>query len=94
MPTRRVIGRTLPTHDERRPSAARRLYGRAWRNERLAYLSEHPLCVRCLANGMTVEATDVDHVIPHRGNLTLFWDRSNWASLCHACHSTKTRRGQ
>ena len=35
--------------------------------------------------------TDVDHIKPHRGDLKLFWDRSNWQALCHRHHSMKTR---
>ena len=38
----------------------------------------------------TTPATLVDHVIPHRGNEALFWDESNWQSMCDACHSRKT----
>jgi 5-methylcytosine-specific restriction protein A len=36
------------------------------------------------------EATDVDHIKPHKGDMTLFWDRTNWQSLCGPCHSAKT----
>lgn len=36
---------------------------------------------------------DVDHVVPHRGNPALFWDRANLRGLCHACHARKTGRG-
>jgi 5-methylcytosine-specific restriction protein A len=35
-------------------------------------------------------ATDVDHVVPHRGDRQLFWDTSNHQALCHSCHSRKT----
>lgn len=35
-------------------------------------------------------ATDVDHIVPHKGNHELFWDRDNWQALCHHCHSVKT----
>ena len=35
-------------------------------------------------------ATDVDHIIPHRGDKKLFWDSGNWQSLCHECHSRKS----
>ena len=38
------------------------------------------------------KATDVDHVIPFRGDMSLFWDESNWQALCHRHHSMKTRR--
>lgn len=51
---------------------------------------EHPLCVECLRHGKATPATDVDHIVPHKGNKRLFWDRSNWQPLCHECHSRKT----
>ena len=34
-----------------------------------------------------MKATDVDHIIAHRGDPKLFWDQSNWRALCHSCHS-------
>ncbi len=37
-------------------------------------------------------ATDVDHIQPHRGDMTLFWDSSNWQPLCHRHHAQKTAR--
>ena len=56
-----------------------------WRRTRRIFLAENPLCVICRA-----PATEVDHIIPHRGDSTLFWDMANWQPLCHACHSRKT----
>lgn len=35
-------------------------------------------------------ATVVDHIIPHKGDQYLFWDRSNWQPLCKLCHDRKT----
>lgn len=35
----------------------------------------------------------VDHVVPHRGNQGLFWDRGNWQSLCARCGARKTAAG-
>lgn len=35
-----------------------------------------------------------DHIKPHRGDVNLFWDRSNWAGCCNACHTLKTARGE
>jgi 5-methylcytosine-specific restriction protein A len=32
----------------------------------------------------------VDHIVPHRGDLTVFWDRSRWQALCASCHGRKT----
>jgi 5-methylcytosine-specific restriction protein A len=35
-------------------------------------------------------ATVVDHILPHRGDRVLFWDRSNWQALSKKCHDRKT----
>jgi 5-methylcytosine-specific restriction protein A len=37
-----------------------------------------------------VAANEVDHIKPHKGDMALFWDSSNWQSLCKPCHSAKT----
>ncbi len=73
-------------------SAYRRGYGKKWEAARKRYLASHPLCVECQKEGRYVQATDVDHIIPHRGDMALFWDEGNWQALCHSCHSIKTNR--
>ena len=52
----------------------------------------HPLCAECRKQGRYTKATVVDHIVPHRGDQKLFWDRSNWQPLCKACHDRKTWR--
>lgn len=42
------------------------------------------------AEGHITMATVVDHIIPHRGDQKLFWDRSNWQPLCEHHHNVKT----
>ena len=79
-------------HPEEVRSAAVRGYGSKWQRARKRYLEAHPLCVECLKDGWYVKATDVDHIKAHRGDPALFWDESNWQSLCHKHHSEKTRR--
>lgn len=69
-----------------------KFYGRAWRKARLVHLQQHPLCVDCLAEKKITEATEVDHIIPHRGDMNLFWQKTNWQSLCKPHHSAKTCR--
>ncbi len=71
---------------ERRGSAHERGYGHRWQVSSKGYLRRHPLCVCCLANGITASATLVDHVRPHRGDMALFWDATNWQALCKRCH--------
>lgn len=79
---------------ERRGTAAERGYDHRWRKARRLFLTDNPLCVECMKQGRTTAATDVDHVMPHRGDAVKFADVGNWQSLCKRCHSAKTRRGQ
>lgn len=65
---------------------------KAWKDARRAFLKRHPLCVDCGGLGLVVEAREVDHIKPHRGDRALFFDRTNWQSLCRSCHSRKTAR--
>lgn len=81
-----------PLHKEEIRSAAKRGYGRAWQKARILYLSSHPLCVECMKEGRYEKATDIDHIVAHRGDHKLFWDQNNWQPLCHRHHSMKTRR--
>ena len=78
--------------DRQRPSATRRGYGPRWRRARAAYLARHPLCVPCREAARLEPATVVDHVVRHHGDQGLFWDDSNWQSLCKRCHDAKTAR--
>lgn len=73
-----------------RGSAKERGYDDRWRVARKRFLKANPLCVECLKVDRLVEATVVDHIIPHRGDKKLFWDESNWQALCKSCHDRKT----
>lgn len=86
---------TVPVHDtteQLRGNSASRGYGHRWRKAREGYFAKHPLCVQCQKEGRVVAATDLDHIIPHRGDKGRFWDRTNWQGLCKAHHSAKTAR--
>lgn len=63
-----------------------------WVKASREHLKRHPLCEDCAELGAVVAATEVDHKVRHRGDPKLFWDRKNWQSLCHRCHSRKTAR--
>lgn len=56
-----------------------------WKQLRTKHLREEPLCRVCGS-----KATEVDHIIAHRGNKDLFYSEENLQSLCHHCHSQKT----
>ena len=57
-----------------------------------AVFTGHPLCEICKAQGVIKAADVVDHVISHRGDEELFWNESNWQSLCFYHHNSKTAK--
>lgn len=72
-------------------NTTRDLYGTsAWQTARAEFLSmkEHTFC-NC---GCGRLAQVVDHIIPHRGDLILFWNRSNWQCMAAVCHNIKTNK--
>lgn len=77
-------------YDQRRGSPSKRGYDRRWQRRRAIQLQREPLCRHCYARGIITPATDVDHIISKaKGGPDTF---DNYASLCHACHSSKTVR--
>jgi len=72
-----------------------------WSKVKDAFRSKYPMraviCQHKDSNGVQCNrpATEIDHVIPHKGNWDLFVggvDYSNLQGLCHAHHSEKTAR--
>lgn len=58
-----------------------------WRKVRAAFLNKYPICFICGR-----PATIADHIIPHRGDLTLFYSADNLQPMCQSCHSRKTMK--
>lgn len=81
-------------HDERRESSTKRGYGYKWQKARAAYLAAHPLCEHCLKEQPPryTPATELDHSIPHKGDMQLFWKSELWQGLCAHHHSLKTAK--
>jgi 5-methylcytosine-specific restriction endonuclease McrA len=73
--------------DRRRGTARERGYDRKWDVEALAFKRSNPLCLGCKAVGRVTQTEVVDHIIPHRGNHALMWDRVNWQPACAWHHS-------
>jgi Restriction endonuclease len=54
-----------------------------------------PVMSVCWDTKRATPADVVDHVEPHKGDASLFWDElGNWQALCYSCHSRKTAAGQ
>lgn len=63
-------------------------YDRKWRKARKSFLEQNPIC----SCGCGRFAEVVDHIVPHKGDPVLFWDRDNWQGLTVSCHNRKTAR--
>lgn len=74
------------------PDATPRMAGRALQDRRARWFARHPLCVQCVADGVTLPvplATQLDHVIPLEiGGPD---DETNLQGLCDAHHAIKTK---
>lgn len=93
-------------HPPREPrlSAYARGYTKRWDKASKAFRVRYPLCgmrphdqvpvmSACYLEGRVTAATQTDHVQPHRGDRTLFWNEANWQALCAMCGSRKSQAG-
>ena len=58
-----------------------------WRAIAKAQLRDEPLCRYCAKAGKVTPATVCDHVVPHKGDIGLFWNIENLQSLCSQHHN-------
>lgn len=65
---------------------------RRWHKLRARQLRDNPLCKLCLELGRTEPATVADHIIPHYGDESLFFDQGNLQSMCAPCHNKHKQR--
>lgn len=77
-------------NDHNRPTARQRGYDSRWQAAAKQFLIEHPFC----ACGCGRRSDVVDHIIPHRGDQRLFWDRKNWQPLAATCHNSRKQRAE
>jgi 5-methylcytosine-specific restriction protein A len=92
-------GRTV--YQEQRGSAAQRGYDAKWKKYRDWFVRQaecsicgqnHIVCADCLKENVFTAAYAVDHIVPHRGDLTLLWDHKNLQSLCARHHGIKSQK--
>lgn len=73
--------------DQTRPSSSQRGYTGRWEVEKAKWLAANKFCRIC-----GQPANTVDHIKAHKGDKALFWDRTNWQSLCAPCHNGVKQR--
>lgn len=84
---------TVKTQVEKhRLSAHQRGYTSKWRKYSKRFLAEHPFCEceDCKRLGIVRGATVVDHIVPHKGDMKLFWNPKNHQAMAKTCHDRKT----
>ena len=91
MPSRLAVMQPGSWRTDKQGSTARG-YGYKWQQARIGYLAKHPLCAMCERDGLVTAATVVDHITPHHGDMTLFWDANNWQPLCKPHHDGEKQR--
>lgn len=84
------LSRGAKTHQLRyQKGRFKKLYdSEQWKKLRRLHLSKYSFCNECGSQ----EKLNVDHRIPHNGNMDLFLDADNLETKCHSCHSSKTAR--
>jgi 5-methylcytosine-specific restriction enzyme A len=75
---------------DKRPSAAKRGYDRAWQQLRAHFLTMNPWCVDCDEEGIAEESTEAHHVEPIEAAPHRRLDPTNLMALCKSCHSKRT----
>jgi 5-methylcytosine-specific restriction protein A len=78
-------------YDSQRGTSTERGYDSMWQRNSKQFLKENPLCDECYKHKRLTPATVVHHIIDHKGNDELFWNKDNWQALCKVCHD-KTRK--
>lgn len=76
----------LPRKNQVRSNRAS-LYNYRWSKTSKLFLQVNPFCVVC-----DRLATVTDHIKPHRGDVVLFWDDTNWQPMCGSCHAAKSAK--
>lgn len=63
-----------------------------WYRLRHKALSREPLCRFCKKKGIITAGNTVDHIQPHKGDMSKFFDIMNLQVLCKKCHSSTKQR--
>jgi 5-methylcytosine-specific restriction enzyme A len=61
-----------------------------WKRRARRQFRIEPMCRMCAAQGITMAAEVVDHIVPHRGDWKLFWT-GEVQSLCKPHHDSAKR---
>lgn len=81
-------------YDKTRGTSSERGYDSRWRAVRSEKLKLNPLCQDCELGGKITVANEVHHIVKVSVSPESRLDLNNLMSLCKACHSIRTLRGE
>lgn len=67
-------------------------YDSRWDKASAGFKRHNPLCLGCQAIGRVTATEITDHVVPYKGDMRLFWDRSRWQPSCKWHHDVVKQR--
>jgi 5-methylcytosine-specific restriction endonuclease McrA len=73
-------------YDAERGNERERGYTARWTDASAKFRIANPLCHGCKALGIVEPSRVTDHVLPHKGNMIVFWDTSKWQPACYWHH--------
>jgi 5-methylcytosine-specific restriction protein A len=76
----------MPTYERDRGSARQRGYDGRWDKVVATFKQRNPVCLGCAAIGERYPTEVVDHVEPHKGDQTKFWNTAMWQPACRWHH--------
>jgi 5-methylcytosine-specific restriction protein A len=91
-PNQRSPEQVRADYERRRGSARSRGYDANWDRQAGDFKRAHPDCLGCKAVGRRSATAVVDHVIPHKGDRGLMWDKRNWQPSCRFHHDVVKQR--
>jgi 5-methylcytosine-specific restriction enzyme A len=84
--------RSNPGNADNRPNASGRGYGGSWKAAAAKFKHAHPYCLGCAALNRKVATEVVDHVVPHRGDQEVFWNKAMWQPACRWHHDVVKKK--
>ena len=69
-----------------RPNFRKRGYTTRWDKAAANFRRQHPYCLGCQAIGRVMPTELVDHVEPHKGDQSKFWNTALWQPSCRWHH--------
>ena len=96
------LGDKRRRYENKKPEYSKLYHTQRWIKQSNLFREKNPLCVACLQYGIITDCQGkdkngrpkgaTDHIVPHKGNKRLFFDKTNWQTLCLMHHNQKSAK--